>query len=55
MGRDGPVDVLDVVCTAQGLHRLTDVVTRLDPKAFVYTQELTGLQGGHVYGLKGKV
>jgi uncharacterized protein YebE (UPF0316 family) len=54
-GRDGPVDVLDVVCTAQGLRRLTDMVTRLDPKAFVYTQELAGLRGGYVYGLKGKV
>jgi uncharacterized protein YebE (UPF0316 family) len=54
-GRDGPVDVLDVVCTTQGLRSLTDLVTRVDPKAFVYTQELAGLRGGYVYGLKSKI
>ena len=54
-GRDGPVDVLDVVCSSRGLQRLTRAVTAVDPRAFVYTQELAGLQGGFVYGLKGKI
>jgi uncharacterized protein YebE (UPF0316 family) len=54
-GRDGPVAVLDVVCSAEALRRLTDVVTKVDPKAFLYTQELSGLRGGHVYGLKSKI
>ena len=54
-GRDGAVDVLDVVCAAKGLNRLTEAVTKVDPKAFVYSQELAGLRGGHVYGVKSKV
>ena len=54
-GRDGPVDVLDVVCSARRLQVLTQAVTTIDPKAFVYTQDLAGLQGGFVYGLKGKI
>lgn len=55
VGRDGPVDVLDVVCSARGLGRLTKLVTSVDSKAFLFTQELVGLQGGHIYGLKSKI
>ena len=55
MGRDGAVDVLDVVCAAKGLESLTKAVTQVDPEAFVYSQELAGLRGGHVYGVKSKV
>jgi uncharacterized protein YebE (UPF0316 family) len=54
-GRDGLVDVLDVICTARQLDRLTKVVTSVHPGAFLYTHELAGMQGGYVYGLKGKV
>jgi uncharacterized protein YebE (UPF0316 family) len=55
VGRDGPVDVLDVVCSTKGLPRLNQVVAGADPQAFLYTQELTGLHGGYIYGLKGKL
>jgi uncharacterized protein YebE (UPF0316 family) len=54
-GRDGPVDVLDVVCTSRGVSQLIQAVTRIDPKAFLYTHELAGLRGGYVYGLKSKM
>ena len=54
MGRDGHVEVIEAVCTAKHLPRLTQVVLAADPKAFLYTQELAGFQGGYVYGLKGK-
>ena len=55
VGRDGPVDVLDVVCTPRGLGRLTRLVQDMDPKAFLYTHELAGLRGGYVSGLKSKM
>ena len=55
MGRDGAVEILDVVCEAKGLDSLTEAVTKVEPKAFVYSQELAGLRGGHVYGIKSKV
>jgi uncharacterized protein YebE (UPF0316 family) len=54
-GRDGPVDVIDVICSSRALSRLTEVVSRVDPQAFLYTHELIGLRGGYVYGLKSKV
>jgi uncharacterized protein YebE (UPF0316 family) len=54
-GRDGPVTVLDIVCTARGLARLLEVVTSADPKAFLYTQELAALRGGYVFGLRSKI
>jgi uncharacterized protein YebE (UPF0316 family) len=54
-GRDGPVDVLDVVCTARQLAQLTQVVRGANSQAFLYAQELAGLRGGVVYGLKGKI
>lgn len=54
-GRDGPVDVLTVVCGTQQLPRLIQVVTQVDPRAFIYTQELSGLRGGYVYGIKSKL
>lgn len=55
VGRDGPVHVLDVVCMSDGLSRLTELVTNLEPRAFLYTNELAALQGGYIYGLKSKV
>jgi uncharacterized protein YebE (UPF0316 family) len=55
IGRDGPVDVLDVVCTTRGLARLMEVVTSVDPKAFLHAQELAALRGGYVFGLKSKL
>ena len=55
VGREGPVDVLSVICGTHDLHRLVQVVTQADPKAFVYTQELAGLRGGYVYGVKSKL
>jgi uncharacterized protein YebE (UPF0316 family) len=55
MGRDGSVHVLDVVCASRGLADLIGLVTGTDPKAFLYSQELSALRGGHVYGLKSKV
>lgn len=54
-GRDGPVDILEVVCASRGLAHLIETVTRADPKAFLYSQELAGLQGGYVYGIKSKM
>jgi uncharacterized protein YebE (UPF0316 family) len=54
-GRDGPVDVLDIVCTSRGLSRLVDVVKGADPKAFLYAQELSTLRGGYVLGLKSRL
>ncbi len=54
-GRDGPVAVLDVICTARGLASLRKKVQGVDPRAFVYSHELAGLQGGSVYGLKSKM
>jgi uncharacterized protein YebE (UPF0316 family) len=55
MGREGPVEVLSVVCSTRELPHLTDVVTKADGKAFLYTQQLVGLRGGYVYGVKGKL
>jgi uncharacterized protein YebE (UPF0316 family) len=54
-GRDGPVDVLDVVCTSRGASLLAETVTRVDSHAFLYTQELAALRGGQVGGLKSKM
>lgn len=54
-GRDGPVDVLTVICGTRQLPRLIQVVTQVDPRAFLYTQELAGLRGGYVYGVKSKL
>jgi uncharacterized protein YebE (UPF0316 family) len=55
MGREGQVAVLSAVCNAREVPRLVKVVTRADPEAFVYTQELAGLRGGYVYGVKSKL
>ena len=55
IGRNGSVHVLDVVCASQGLADLIETVTRSDPTAFLYSQELSSLRGGHVYGIKSKV
>ena len=54
-GREGPVDVLSAICSSKELPRLVEVITQIDPKAFVYTQELAGLRGGYVYGVKSKL
>lgn len=55
VGREGHVDVLVAVCRARELPRLLDAVTEADPRAFIYTHELAGLRGGHIYGVKSKL
>lgn len=55
MGRDGAVNVIDVVCSAQQMGHLIEVINQVAPRAFLYTHELAGQWGGYVYGLKGKV
>lgn len=55
MGRDGAVNVIDVVFSAQQMGRLIEVVNRAAPRAFLYTHEVAGQWGGVVYGLKGKM
>jgi hypothetical protein len=37
------------------LAQLTQVVRGANSQAFLYAQELAGLRGGVVYGLKGKI
>jgi len=54
-GREGQVSVLSAICNAREVPRLVQVVTGADPQAFVYTQELAGLRGGYVYGVKSKL
>lgn len=54
-GREGQVGVLSIVCNARELQRLIEVVTAADARAFIYTQELAGLRGGYVYGVKSKL
>jgi uncharacterized protein YebE (UPF0316 family) len=54
VGRDGPVAMLEVVCSSRQLPRLREVVAHTDPKAFLFTHELANLRGGYGYGLKGK-
>ena len=55
MGRDGAVNVIDIVCSAQQMARLIEVVNGVAPKAFLYTHEVAGQWGGHIYGLKSKM
>jgi uncharacterized protein YebE (UPF0316 family) len=55
IGRDGPVEVLDIICASGQLGRLIKTVTHTDARAFVYTHDLNNLRGGYVYGLKSKV
>ena len=55
MGREGAVEVLEVVCGSRGLPDVVAAVTGVDPNAFLYGQELSALRGGHIYGVKSKV
>jgi uncharacterized protein YebE (UPF0316 family) len=55
IGREGPVEMFSAICGARQVPRLIQLVTCADPKAFLYTHELSGLRGGHVYGLKNKL
>lgn len=55
VGREGRVEVLNVVCSARDLSRLVSAVSGADRDAFLYTRELAGLRGGYVYGVKSKL
>jgi uncharacterized protein YebE (UPF0316 family) len=55
MGRDGVVNVIDIVCSAQQMTHLIEVVNRVTPRAFLYTHEVAGQWGGYIYGLKSKM
>ncbi|MBN1483330.1 MAG: hypothetical protein JXA37_01290 [Chloroflexia bacterium] len=55
MGREGQVEILHIVCVRRELPKLLAVINKLDAAAFVYTQQLTGLRGGQIYGMKSKL
>jgi hypothetical protein len=54
MGRDGAVNAIDVVCSAQQMGHLIDVVNQVAPETFLYTHNQAGRWGGYVYSVKGE-
>jgi uncharacterized protein YebE (UPF0316 family) len=54
MGRDGEVEIINVVCSNASLQRLNELVRKKDPGAFVVSYMLDKIRGGFIRGLKKK-
>lgn len=53
-GREGEVEVINVVCTYTSLSRLNKLIHKQDPGAFVASYMLDKMRGGFISGLKKK-
>ena len=53
-GRQGKVEIINVVCSETSLARLNKLVHTKDPGAFVASYMLDNLRGGFIKGLKKK-
>lgn len=53
-GREGEVEVINVVCTHISLSRLNKLIYKQDPGAFVASYMLDKMRGGFIRGLKKK-
>lgn len=53
-GREGEVEIINVVCSHNNLARLNKLIHRKDPDAFVVSYMLDKIRGGFIRGLKKK-
>jgi uncharacterized protein YebE (UPF0316 family) len=53
-GREGEVEIINVVCSHNNLSRLNKLVHKKDPDAFVVSYMLDKIRGGFIRGLKKK-
>jgi uncharacterized protein YebE (UPF0316 family) len=53
-GRDGEVEIINVVCNQANLQRLDKLIHKNDPDAFVVSYMLDKTRGGFITGLKKK-
>ncbi|MBC7333607.1 MAG: DUF2179 domain-containing protein [Actinobacteria bacterium] len=53
-GKEGNVRIINVVCRHSNVAELSEIVCRIDPKAFIVSHTLEGLRGGYLYGMKSK-
>ena len=53
-GRDGEVEIINVVCNQANLQRLDKLIHENDPDAFVVSYMLDKIRGGFVSGFKKK-
>jgi uncharacterized protein YebE (UPF0316 family) len=53
-GRDGEVEIINVVCNQASLQKLNKLINKSDPDAFVISYMLDKIRGGFIRGLKKK-
>ena len=51
-GKDGNLKILNVICRNTKLIKLSKIVCKEDPRAFLVTHRLEGLRGGFFYDMK---
>jgi len=54
VGKDGNVNIINIVCRQENLSKLSRIVLDIDPNAFVSTHSLGSHKGGFLYGIKKK-
>lgn len=54
IGKDGNVNIINVVCRQNFMTKLSKIVFSLDPAAFLSTHTLGSHKGGFLYGIKKK-
>ena len=53
-GREGELEIINVVCSCTNLSRLNKLIHEADPRAFVASYMLDKIRGGFIRGLKKK-
>ncbi len=54
VGKDGNVNIINIVCAQDYLSKLSSIVLKIDASAFISTHTLGSHKGGFLYGIKKK-
>jgi uncharacterized protein YebE (UPF0316 family) len=54
-GKDGDINILNIICKKSDLQKLQSIAQEIDHKALVASHTLEGMKGGFLYDIKGRI
>ncbi|OQA21447.1 MAG: hypothetical protein BWY60_00647 [Actinobacteria bacterium ADurb.Bin346] len=54
-GKDGEINILNIICKKSDLLKLQAFIQEIDPKALVTSHALEGMKGGFLYDIKSRL
>jgi len=54
-GKDGDINILNIICKKSDLAKLQSLAYEIDPRALVASHTLEGMKGGFLYDIKSRI